>query len=287
MLQVKLERLGPIVEGEFQVKKLTILCGENNTGKTYASYSIYGLLREFNNLRMNHPEIDQMTLEDKGQFDIDLADSVSQLKAALKLLSEKTSEQLYKIFSAKQETFADAKISIGVDEQHLIEAIFQSEEAISLPDEEMKFQFMKKARSLNATVSYSSELGRFNISIKVLAGAFVQYSVIGKYMGEVFLLPAERSGLNLFYRELNATRNELIHGLGVDLLNDIDNQDVRKRLKQTISPYPTPISDYLTFLNRFDAYDDEESPFIDIAQEIQTIILKGSYEIQGSVNNFV
>lgn len=31
-------------EAEFEVGDLTIICGENNTGKTYATYSLYGYL---------------------------------------------------------------------------------------------------------------------------------------------------------------------------------------------------------------------------------------------------
>ncbi|MGB8955110.1 MAG: ATP-binding protein, partial [Tumebacillaceae bacterium] len=280
MLQVKLEKLGPIVEGEFQVKKLTVLCGENNTGKTYASYSIYGLLCELRHLLFRKSLIDQLIVEDQGQFDIDLSDSVNSLKDALKLMSEKTSEQLYKIFSAKQETFSDAKISIGVNEQSFLDFIYQTEETISIPIPEMDNQFIKKAGSFIATIIYSTHTNDAKMTIRNLIKGFIHILLMKAFDGAVFLLPAERSGLNLFYRELNATRNELIQGLGVDLLNNIGNEDVRRRLQQTISPYPTPISDYLSFLNRFDAYDDEESPFIDLAQEIQTTILKGSYEIQ-------
>lgn len=280
MLQVKIERLGPIVEGEFKIKKLTVLCGENNTGKTYASYSIYGLLRELFYLHISHPAIDQLELADKGQFDIDLCDPVRQLESGIKLINEKTSEQLYKIFSAKQEAFSNAKVSMAIDEQFLIDTIYQLRETSPWPLRDMEFQFIKEAESLVAKVLYSGETDELKKRIKLLAKMLIEDKTVDRVKGLVFLLPAERSGLNLFYRELNAARNELIHGLGVDLLNDIENRNVRKRLKQNISPYPTPISDYLTFLNRFDAYGDEEGPFTDLAQEIQTTILKGSYEIQ-------
>lgn len=30
---------------KFEVGDLTIICGENNTGKTYATYSLYGYLQ--------------------------------------------------------------------------------------------------------------------------------------------------------------------------------------------------------------------------------------------------
>lgn len=39
------ENLGVISKGEIELGDLTILCGANNTGKTYVSYTLYGLLK--------------------------------------------------------------------------------------------------------------------------------------------------------------------------------------------------------------------------------------------------
>jgi predicted ATPase len=35
-----LENLGCITSGDFEVKPLTLLCGPNNTGKTWAMYAL-------------------------------------------------------------------------------------------------------------------------------------------------------------------------------------------------------------------------------------------------------
>ena len=43
-MKVKLKNVGMLDEAEFEVGDLTIICGENNTGKTYATYSLYGYL---------------------------------------------------------------------------------------------------------------------------------------------------------------------------------------------------------------------------------------------------
>lgn len=43
LLKVKISKLGPIKEGEVELKPLTIIFGKNNTGKTYIGYLLWGL----------------------------------------------------------------------------------------------------------------------------------------------------------------------------------------------------------------------------------------------------
>jgi len=43
-MKIYFERLGLIKKGTLNLNDLTLLCGPNNTGKTYAMYSLYGLL---------------------------------------------------------------------------------------------------------------------------------------------------------------------------------------------------------------------------------------------------
>jgi len=44
MTQINFENLGNIERGSIALNNLTIFTGENNTGKTYATYAIYSLL---------------------------------------------------------------------------------------------------------------------------------------------------------------------------------------------------------------------------------------------------
>ena len=49
-LTVKLKNIGIIKQAEFSLGDLTIICGENNTGKTYATYALYGFLKSWHNI---------------------------------------------------------------------------------------------------------------------------------------------------------------------------------------------------------------------------------------------
>ncbi len=43
-MHIQIDNLGVIRKAEFEVGDLTIICGDNNTGKTYISYALYGFL---------------------------------------------------------------------------------------------------------------------------------------------------------------------------------------------------------------------------------------------------
>nr|WP_314071501.1 hypothetical protein [uncultured Campylobacter sp.] len=50
-MKISLKNVGMLDEANFEVGGLTIICGENNTGKTYATYSLYGYLDFIRNNR--------------------------------------------------------------------------------------------------------------------------------------------------------------------------------------------------------------------------------------------
>ncbi|MFQ3680410.1 MAG: AAA family ATPase [Pseudanabaenaceae cyanobacterium] len=43
-MKIFLKNLGPLKQAEFTLGDLTIICGKNNTGKTYATYALFGFL---------------------------------------------------------------------------------------------------------------------------------------------------------------------------------------------------------------------------------------------------
>ncbi len=49
-MKIRLKNLGVLKQAEFSLGDLTIICGENNTGKTYATYALYGFLNSWRKL---------------------------------------------------------------------------------------------------------------------------------------------------------------------------------------------------------------------------------------------
>lgn len=44
-MKIQIDKLGVIDQATLEVGQLTVICGENNTGKTYVTYALYGFLR--------------------------------------------------------------------------------------------------------------------------------------------------------------------------------------------------------------------------------------------------
>jgi predicted ATPase len=42
--EIKIKNLGVLKQAEFTLGDMTIICGGNNTGKTYATYALFGFL---------------------------------------------------------------------------------------------------------------------------------------------------------------------------------------------------------------------------------------------------
>ena len=91
-----------------------------------------------------------------------------------------------------------------------------------------------------------------------------------------FLMPAERSGLHLFYRELSTRRAALLHHASKD------NIDLNELLKDVIrSRYALPIAHYINWLNELtEIQRGAASPFHQQALQLQKQLANGTYKVE-------
>lgn len=91
-MRFNFNKLGPIHEGEIELANLTVLCGKNNTGKTYITNSIYSYLTKWKELiDWSLPEILEKELYENAVASIDLNEFIvtkldSLTKKVLKIL---------------------------------------------------------------------------------------------------------------------------------------------------------------------------------------------------------
>ena len=92
---------------------------------------------------------------------------------------------------------------------------------------------------------------------------------------EVFLMPAERNGLLLFYRELSTKRTALLHYASKE---NINVNDLLRNV--TRSRYAQPIADYIDWLNEL-TYQQKRSnnKLHDEAQFLQKKMVHGKYNL--------
>lgn len=49
-MKISVRNLGVLKQAEFELGDLTLICGDNNTGKTYATYALFGFLSKWRRL---------------------------------------------------------------------------------------------------------------------------------------------------------------------------------------------------------------------------------------------
>lgn len=95
-----------------------------------------------------------------------------------------------------------------------------------------------------------------------------------------FLVPAERNGLHLFYRELSNRRAALLHHASQDEL------DLKLLLKDVLgSRYAKPIADYIDWLNDLTTIKRQakQSQYHDLAEDLKKLV-GGRYQVDAEGN---
>lgn len=96
-----------------------------------------------------------------------------------------------------------------------------------------------------------------------------------KTIPEIFLMPAERSGLHLFFKELSQRRTALLHHASRP------NIDISELLRDVMrSRYALPIGNYIDWLNELpDLTNAQSSDFHPLAEKVKRNLVKGAYRV--------
>lgn len=269
MLKVSFENLGNIAKGDVEINNLTIFAGQNNTGKTYVAYTLYSLFdKDFEyHLEQLNPIIENLYKD--GFYELDLTRffdaNYQKMKQELEL---EFSKSLSVIFSANENEFENSKIKLTLNKAYIKQELLKIEHRSNITigkKSKIVFEVIKEKNNTKLkTILLDDTIPRDVIydNLRAVLNSLVFHNLFSNS----FLLPAERTGLNLFYRELSSNRTAILHPLRNSEIN--------------ISRYPQPIADYIDFLNNSFELKKLNSEFKDLAIEIQTEILKGKYKLE-------
>ncbi|WP_420924775.1 AAA family ATPase [Actinobacillus pleuropneumoniae] len=276
-------KLGALDTATIDMKPLTILCGKNNTGKTWLMYSLYSFIRsEISQLEKVHSIIGQ--LKENGNYNLNVSDWVrhnfDELRNSVSALNKR---ELSTAFNADDSLFSETTITWDVDVESLIKNIELSEfkSEIILGNREDTFFLVTKKKGDNLELMLGNNIPD-DILNKVISSSIYK-ACLGHCKGhknDVFIIPAERNGLHLFYRELSNRRTALLHHASRKEL------DLASLLKDVLgSKYARPIADYIDWLNSLvDIKNSNKgTSFHHVAEEIKKLI-GGKYEVNNDGN---
>lgn len=281
MVNFRLKNIGLIKDAEITLNDLTIICGQNNTGKTYITYSIYGFLYSWNDLI--DFDIEQSIfeeLEENGFCGIDIREYVSKLETILVKLSKRYTNSLSSVFSVDDDWFKDSKFEVLINSYKLdldveIENTFSSSKKDVLQ--------MKKSKG-----SSILEISTLTPNIKKQIPQFVLESGINRTLGDIFfkqyfkspfIITSERTGISLFYKELDINKNVMVEHLTNNKSKDIDPF---KLFEDSISRYAMPIRHNIDYTRDLGDGICKKKSFLYGDKEILgyfSDILQGSYKV--------
>lgn len=257
-MKIQVKNLGALKQAEFTLGDFTIICGGNNTGKTYATYALFGFLltwRQMISLEIPDAKIEELLSE--GVTRIDLREYVEGAREAIAKACKAYTRQLPRIFAAPAQRFKRSSFHIVLDTQN-IRFNNTLKRNIGTAKAEL-FSLDKSEESTELVVTLLAEKERVKIPIQILDGVIantLKDIIFSQLFPNPFIASAERTGAAIFRKELNFARNRLLEEMG-----QADKKiDPMELLLKEYQDYALPIKTN-----------------VDFTRELETIFKKSSF----------
>lgn len=216
-MKFSIKNLGAIKQAEFTLGELTIICGGNNTGKTYATHATFGFLDYIRSNADFTVDNDVMTkLFTDGSASIALKPYIDQLQQHLNTVSKKYSKILHRIFAGNESRFENSELKCDI--KFNTETI-QAKVNIKYGSAEKSFlQIVTTEAGADLEVSLVVEKDNTDLPprhfIESMIGEGIASAILRDLIPNPFLASAERTGAAIFQRELDFNKNRLVEMLG-------------------------------------------------------------------------
>jgi ABC-type lipopolysaccharide export system ATPase subunit len=219
-MKVKVKNLGVLKQAEFEVGDLTIICGGNNTGKTYATYALYGFLYlwDFYLVPDFLDDNDIDILFTKGSIKMELDYINKNRDEIFKTVCANYLKELPAIFAASEKYFVNTTFEIIVDEIDFkrIEKVMPE---VGPDIKKPIFSLYKKLNenfiliNIIADTDIINDISKDGI-IRQINAAIAQ-TLFKDIFPKAFIASIERTGAALFRNELDFSRNRLLERLSI------------------------------------------------------------------------
>ena len=285
MMRFQFQNLGLLDEAEVALADLTLICGENNTGKTYATYAIYGFMRSWRQLlgHVLRPDIEAV-LQQQSQFQIDLQQMFAgKVNQYLQRMGAAYVQRLPRVFATQNHVFDGAQwLPVSDLDDDLVARSYQ--------------QRIQAGPNGKVLATITKEPGHAVLEIlvtdaQVVQGAFggltdfvidaIAEVVFAPHLPRVHIASAERTGAAIFRKELDMARTRMLK-----TINEMDSKELKRNplkiLQSMEADYPWPVEDNVEFVRRLEDIDKRTSPLVEAHPELLQAfdgIIGGSYKV--------
>ncbi|WP_375560541.1 AAA family ATPase [Bernardetia sp. OM2101] len=288
-----IKNLGTLKEAEIDLSKdLILLCGHNNTGKTYVAYAIYYFLENDSAL-----EYDELVETSKSVlFNFKQEDIISQSKnlISLDLIGFINSNHSFieKLIIDKKKAFhkyvfpqknLNPNFRYKIPQGNSLEKIVLGKETSIVVIGSTNISKKNNSKELRIESSIHKSASDFINSIKdgKLINSFIKillYDILGfKSENCIYLFSSERAAINIFSKELALNKNQFF-----DKILKTKGEERNKLLhfaEENINRYQKPIADELLIAEDLLHLQNRKSDFEFLAIELEKSILEGKISV--------
>ncbi|MBA5197800.1 ATP-binding protein [Pectobacterium aroidearum] len=271
-MDISFENLGFIKKGQVITNDITIIFGPNNVGKTYLSYSIFSILKEYRNMFLNAGYVTQkmaVTLLSEMSYEGSLSSFIKPKNQTV--LCEEISNNLPKFFKDTNNVLKGVKVCVNEnsnDNKNLISKNFAYSIGLNagyrliiskLKDED-KIKFTIKESEIidedgNAK-PHKKPSTRDTVNRMQL---LLQYIVTNEFFEfaekEPFIITSERTGISLFLKEIDSNRNNIVNTIALESYSEIEdsNKTIKNIIERRVSMFSEPINHNINIIR--DSFD--------------------------------
>lgn len=279
------ENLGLLDEADIELADLTLICGENNTGKTYATYAVYGFLRSWREiLRFVLDDEINALLKDADQYRIDL----------ILLFGDKVESYLERMGKA----YVGGLPRAFATESH----VFENTNCVVSSCKTTDFLTHSYQRTVQAgaggkvLATLKKEAGSAMLDVLVADADVLQQPfgglndfiadaiadiVFAPHLPRVHIASAERTGAAIFRKELDMARTRMLKAI-----HQIDSKELKRNpfkiLQEIDGGYAWPVEDNVDFVRQLEDIDKRTGELAEANPELQAAfdaIIGGSYKV--------
>ncbi len=286
-----LHKIGTIEKAKLELGDLTIICGKNNHGKTYATYALYGALKflrsAFSIISVDNKHIEELI--DKGNTVISLNQAYEAIPKIVKSYSEAYSKELAVVFASKTDHFAESQFSLEVSMPS--KTLYKDSKRSLSYGRKATWTFTFSSEKMDVLVQTATEWQgnephSRQITRSVVENAIREY-LLRPIIPDVYISSTERTGVVMFHRELDFTRNRLVDALG----DKARNLSPELLFSEFHGDYPVPVRENVDFIRNLQSLDNKESVLVQQHPDITHVLSEiagGTYKAaKGGLITFI
>lgn len=258
-MKIAVKNLGVLRRAEFSLGDFTIICGSNNTGKTYATYALFGFLWHWR--RFLEVDIPTQTIGDLlkgGVTQVDITRFAEKAEDILKRGCRDYARQLPKFFASAEERFKNTIFQVFIEAEKISEVVERSfdRRISSTEDDILSLSKAKGEMELVITLLKIREKRNipFEMVQEIISDCIVEI-LFGSFFPRPFIASAERTGAAIFRKELNFARNRLLE----EMSRSDRDFDPMELLFKSYQDYPLPVKINVDFIRQLEDVAKKDS----------------------------